>query len=197
MAELYLRDVNDTSTERVDSTHPLPVKDVGYSPSDRLFVATANVAGICVAAIYAANDAVGTPFSVDVPKAGWITGFKLIDPDDDTLALTAHVYSQPFVGAASDAAYTVAAGFARYWVTNVTFSTAEDEGGFKVSGEGVDTVQHHGHADHCSGGDAHLADRHPAGSGGVDGHVQPREHDSRLHRTPGAHGQSGQRLLHW
>src|SRR3990167_1342530 len=28
MTELYLRDVNDTSTERVDSTHPLPVRDV-------------------------------------------------------------------------------------------------------------------------------------------------------------------------
>jgi len=133
MAELYLRDVNDTSTERVDSTHPLPVKDVGYSPSDRLFVAVANVAGIGVAAIYAANDAVGTPFSVDVPKAGWITGFKLIDPDDDTLALTAHVFTEQFVGAADNAAYTVAAAYARNWVTSVTFSTTVDEGGFKTA----------------------------------------------------------------
>jgi len=99
----------------------------------RLVVVTVEVPGIAAADAFDANDAVGTVFGVDVPKAGWITGFKLIDPDDDTLALTAHVYSQPFVGAASDAAYTVAAGFARYWVTNVTFSTVEDEGGFKVS----------------------------------------------------------------
>ena len=102
--------------------------------SKRLHFVEAEIPGIAAANAFDANDAVGEVFSVDVPVAGWITGFKLIDPDDDTLALTAHVYSRQFVGAASDAAYTVAAAYAPYWVTNVTFLTAdvEDEGGFKV-----------------------------------------------------------------
>lgn len=101
--------------------------------ADSQFIAEATVEGIGAGAIYAANDAVGRPFSVDVPKAGWITGLKLIDPDDDTLALTAHVYSNQFVGAADNAAYAVDVAYARHWVTNVTFSTVEDEGGHKVS----------------------------------------------------------------
>jgi len=134
MAEIYLRDVNDTSTERVDSTHPLPVKDVdGPSSPDRLFVVVTEVQGVVPAVAYTANDAVGAVFSVEAPKEGWITGFKLIDPDDDTLALTAHVYNELFVGAADNAAYTVAAAYARFFVTSATFSTSTDEGSFKTS----------------------------------------------------------------
>ena len=109
------------------------VVDLPTRSGDRLYLAKADVEGVVVAAAYDANDAVGIPFSVDVPKEGWITGFKLIDPDDDTLALTAHVFTERFVGAADNAAYTVAAAYARVWVTSVTFSTTTDEGGFKTA----------------------------------------------------------------
>lgn len=109
------------------------ILDLPTRGGDRLFVATVDVEGVVAAAAYAAGDAVGTPFSVDVPRAGWITGFKLIDPDDDTLALTAHVYTERFVGAADNAAYTVAAAYARTWVTSATFETSVDEGSFKAS----------------------------------------------------------------
>ena len=103
--------------------------------ADELFVVDAVIPGIAAADAFDANDAVGDVFAVDVPTAGWITGARLIDADDDTLALTAHIYTVRFVGAASDAAYTVGAEFSRYWVTNITFDLAEDEGGFKVAEE--------------------------------------------------------------
>ena len=100
---------------------------------EHLVVVKIEVQGATPAAAYAANDAVGGVFSVDVPKIGWIIGAKLIDRDDDTLALTAHIYTERFTGAADNAAYTVGVGDSANWLTNITFDTVEDEGSFKVS----------------------------------------------------------------
>ena len=101
--------------------------------SARLSAVEAMVPGIAAADAFDAGDAVGDVFSVEVPTAGWITGFKLIDPDDDTLALTAHVFSERFIGAASDAAFTISAADALKWITSVTFSSTVDIGSAKVS----------------------------------------------------------------
>ena len=78
-----------------------------------------------------ANDAAGDMMTFTVPVMGRILSIKFIDPADQTSALTLHVYSKPFVAAASDAAYTIADEDALNWVTNVT-PTMIDEGGSQV-----------------------------------------------------------------
>ena len=83
-----------------------------------------------------ANDAVGNMMTFTVPKMGRILSVKFIDPGDETSALTLHVYSKPFVAAASDAAYTISDEDALNWVTNVT-PTMVDEGASQV-GEVID-----------------------------------------------------------
>tara|TARA_Y100000310_G_scaffold119312_1_gene118053 strand:+ start:3147 stop:3686 length:540 start_codon:yes stop_codon:yes gene_type:complete len=79
-----------------------------------------------------ANDAVGNMMEFDVPKRGRIKSAKFVDQADQTSALTAHVYSKPFVAAASDAVYTIADADAVNWVTNIT-PTMVDEGGSQVA----------------------------------------------------------------
>lgn len=92
------------------------------------------IPGIAAGDALDANDAIGDMFSFDLPcVSGWITGFKLIDPDDDTLALTAHVFKERFTAAASDAAFTISAADSRFWVTSATFSSVVDLGAAKVS----------------------------------------------------------------
>ncbi len=91
------------------------------------------IPGIAAADALDANDAIGTMFKIKVPGAGRIMSMKLVDPDDDTLALTMHIYTSAVVGAASDAAYTVNKAFATAWLSNVTFGAGTDEGGFKAS----------------------------------------------------------------
>ncbi len=83
-----------------------------------------------------ANDAVGNMMEFTVPKMGRILSVKFIDPADQTSALTLHIYSKPFVAAASDAAYTISDEDALNWVTNVT-PTMIDEGASQV-GEVID-----------------------------------------------------------
>lgn len=92
----------------------------------------AEVPGIAAADALDANDAVGTPFKIKVPRKGRILSAKLIDLDDDTLAFTAHVYGSEFAGAASDAAYSVNKAFGTAWATNIVFASSTDEGGFKA-----------------------------------------------------------------
>ena len=83
-----------------------------------------------------ANDAVGNMMTFTVPRMGRILSVKFIDLADQTSALTLHVYSKPFVAAASDAAYTISDEDAVNWVTNVT-PTMVDEGAAQV-GEVID-----------------------------------------------------------
>ena len=92
------------------------------------------IPGIAAADAFDANDAVGTVFEIPVPMRGIIESAKLIDPDDDTLALTAHLFSELFVGAASDAAFTISAADAPNWITSITFDTPiVDIGSAKVA----------------------------------------------------------------
>ena len=90
------------------------------------------IPGIAAADALDANDTIGTVFNVAVPPKGRILSAKLIDPDDDTLALTAHLYTDTIVAAASDAAYTIANTYAQRWAGNVTFPAGTDEGAFKA-----------------------------------------------------------------
>ena len=116
-----------------------PIGSDGYgrlrvvTPLPTLHVVQFTVPGIAAADALDAADAVGTVFSFPVPETGIIRHARLFDPDDDTLALTLHLFTKNFTGAASDAAYTVTADAARYWVTNIQWTTISDEGGGKVS----------------------------------------------------------------
>lgn len=103
--------------------------------TEQLYTVEATVPGIAPADAFDANDAVGSVFPIDVPVRGEIKEFRLIDPDDDTLALTAHFFTAPVVGAASDAAFTIAADDSLSWVTSVTFDAPLDIGGAKVAEE--------------------------------------------------------------
>lgn len=85
-----------------------------------------------------ANDALGNKitfeYGVDgtrIPRHGRILSVEMIDPDDDTLAATIHIYSHDFVAAASDAAYTVGLGDAENIVAAEAFDAGTDEGSFK------------------------------------------------------------------
>lgn len=100
----------------------------------RLCYVEIEIPGIAAADAFDANDTVGVVFPFPAPKWGTIETAKLIDRDDDTLALTVHIYNAVFVGTASDAAYSIAATYASSWVTNITFDAPiVDEGEFKVS----------------------------------------------------------------
>ena len=115
-------------------------QDIGHvrgivRTTDALFVTSAVVPGIAAADAFDANDAVGDVFAIRVPKVGIIEGFKLIDRDDDTLALTAHFFTRKFTGAASDAAFTISAYDSEAWVTSVTFDAPLDIGSAKVAEE--------------------------------------------------------------
>ena len=102
--------------------------------TEGLYYTSITVPGIAAADAFDANDAVGTPFVIPVPVRGIIEAAKLIDPDDDTLALTVHLFSRPFIAAASDAAFTISADDAIYWITSITFDTPiVDIGSAKVS----------------------------------------------------------------
>ena len=101
----------------------------------QLYIVASRVDGIVPAVAYAANDAVGGLFQIAVPKIGIIEGFKLIDPDDDTLALTAHLFSRRVAVAADNAAFTISADDSLAWVTSVTFDAPLDIGGAKVAEE--------------------------------------------------------------
>lgn len=91
------------------------------------------VPGIVAGNALDANDAIGIVFEIPVPKFGVIREFKLLDPSDVTLALTAHIFDRAFTGAASDAAFTIGTADAHAWVTSVTFGSPVDLGGVKVA----------------------------------------------------------------
>ena len=118
----------------VDEGAPLPTSVSGLvSVKDALWFVEVEIPGIADADAFDANDAVGTVFWFPAPRIGRLINFKLIDPDDDTLALTAHIFNRLFTGAASDAAFTISAADSRAWVTSATFSAVVDIGGAKVS----------------------------------------------------------------
>lgn len=102
---------------------------------ERFYLVSVAIPDIAAADAFDANDAVGGVFPIQVPKGTHvIEQFKLIDPDDDTLLLTAHIYAKRFLGVASDALYTVSADYALDWVTAVTFDgPIIDEGSFKAT----------------------------------------------------------------
>lgn len=102
--------------------------------TEGLYYTSITVPGIAAADAFDANDAVGGLFFIPVPVNGIIETAKLIDPDDDTLALTVHLFTRTVTVAASDAAFTISANDALYWVTSITFDTPiVDIGSAKVS----------------------------------------------------------------
>ena len=100
--------------------------------ASQLYIVAEQIPGIAAADAFDANDAVGTVFAIRVPHVGIIENFKLIDPDDDTLALTAHIFKKQFIGAASDAAFTISAADSLNFVTSVLFDSPLDIGSAKV-----------------------------------------------------------------
>jgi len=98
------------------------------------------VPGIAPADAFDAGDALGTVGKTDrdvdgnpLPDRGWIVGGKLIDPDDDTLAATVHIYSAPIPGTASDDALAHTAVDALGWITSMAFPVTTDIGTAKVA----------------------------------------------------------------
>ena len=130
--------------EDVGGLNPVPVSlvDIGelraelrqIKSPDRLYEVEIEIPGITPANPLDANDAIGTIFRIPVPPIGIIESAKLIDPDDDTLALTAHLFRKQFVAAASDAAFTISAADSKDWITSITFDAPiVDIGSAKVS----------------------------------------------------------------
>lgn len=118
--------------EDVDGFNPVPVSlvDIGelkealarLEPGAQVTVSI-EIPGIAAGDALDANDAIGIKFFLPAPKVGAIMSATLIDPDDDTLALTAHLFERNFVAAASDAAFTIAPGDMTHWITSITFDT--------------------------------------------------------------------------
>jgi len=97
------------------------------------------VPGITAAAAHSAGDALGImgTFENDVegwplPRRGIIVGADLIDPDDDTLSPTMHIFSATFTPTADDAALAISAADALNWVTSMGFDDGTDIGSAKV-----------------------------------------------------------------
>ena len=66
-----------------------------------------------------------------LPQFGFIVGSKLIDPDDDTLSLTVHVYSAKIAGTTDDAALAHTAVDGLSWITSMGFDDGTDIGSAK------------------------------------------------------------------
>ena len=99
--------------------------------TDRLYITTP-IQPFVDAGIMAANDALSNIFSVPVPVYGRLVAVRVIDVDDDTLASTVHLFTAPFVAAASNAAFTIGAADAKNWITSQVMGTPVDIGGAKV-----------------------------------------------------------------
>ncbi|GEM_PF-5522004 len=99
-----------------------------------LYMVERDIPGIAAADALDANDTIGVMFQLPVPEAGEIVEARLIDRDDDTLALTAHLFTSEVTVPASDAAFTISAAHSLRWVTSITFDTPiVDIGSAKVS----------------------------------------------------------------
>jgi hypothetical protein len=117
-----------------EPNHGLPVNVTNAASVETdLYYVEFQLQTILAASAYSSADAVGSVFSVPVPKNGVIRNAKLIDPDDDTLALTVHLFTSPITGVADNAAGTFTAAEARGWVSSIVFTTTPlDIGGAKV-----------------------------------------------------------------
>lgn len=88
-----------------------------------------------------ANDALGDKmyfeWSIDhrpLPLSGRILSIRLIDQDDDTLAVTINISTRDFTAAASDAAFTISAADAQFFLQPYTFPAAmSDLGSAKIA----------------------------------------------------------------
>jgi len=102
------------------------------------------IPGIASADPFDAGDALGTMGEFAVPEYGIIYGAKLIDPDDDVLVATVHIFSLPLITLqTSDAALNISVPDASNWVTSITFLPTTDLGAAKV-GEvnGINSFYH-------------------------------------------------------
>lgn len=91
------------------------------------------IPGITAADALDAGDAIGTLFTIAVPKAGWLNCIRLYDPDDDTLALTANFFMKPFNPTTSDGALNIAAADTLQAVCAVPMTVTTDLGGGKIA----------------------------------------------------------------
>ena len=96
------------------------------------------VPGIATASAYTAADAFGSMgvFKTDIaghplPVRGIIVAPKLLDPDDDTLSLTVHIFNEAFTDTADHDALALVAADATKWVTSMNFDDGTDMGAFK------------------------------------------------------------------
>ena len=102
--------------------------------TNRFYWVSVPVDGAVGGSIYAANDAVGRVFAIPVPVQGILETAKLIDPSNVTLAITAHLFTRNFTGAADNAAFTISADDALKWITSISFdSPIVNIGSAKVS----------------------------------------------------------------
>lgn len=137
--QLMWREDGEDGWQPVDGAHPLPMALLETVKGGLWVSPLIEVPGIAAADALDANDALGSRFIIDtdvngapLPERGVIIGAKLIDPDDDTLAATLHIFNSIFAAAASDAAFTISAADSREWVTSILFSPTTDIGSAKV-----------------------------------------------------------------
>ena len=105
-----------------------------------LYMAERVIPGIVAADALDANDTIGVMFQIPVPEAGNIVEARLFDRDDDTLALTAHLFTSEVTVPASDVAFTISAAHSLRWVASITFDTPiVDIGGAKVAEKVADS----------------------------------------------------------
>lgn len=139
-AQIFWREDGTDEWQPVEDGHPLPARLTETVRGGMWISPRIEVPGITAADALDANDALGGLFTVSndvngepLPSRGVILAAKLIDPDDDTLAATLHVFSELVSAAASDAAFTISAPDSLSWVTSISLSSTTDIGGAKVA----------------------------------------------------------------
>lgn len=96
------------------------------------------VPGITAADALDANDAMGSVFSIPVPKVGSIVSAVYYDFDDEGLSKELWISTQTFTGAANDAAFSLSDEDMRFVRGVLTFQNFKDAANCQIS-ESADT----------------------------------------------------------
>lgn len=108
----YYRREGSQEYEEVSDGHPLPVfvppGSAQVAVSSRLVqIGPTEIPGIGTGSAYAANDAMGTTFTLDVPCAGAIVKAFFYDLDDEGIGKELWLLAAPFTAAADNGAFSL------------------------------------------------------------------------------------------
>ena len=101
------------------------------------------IPGIGAAAVYAADDAFGTLFSVDVPLSGTIQVAVFIDKDDEGIETDLVLFNKEITATADNAAFNPSDADMENFIGTITFATFKNFGsnqGSTAAALGLDYV---------------------------------------------------------